>query len=190
MQMGTNVVGHFKFTALLFDLCKAAPQCRIVVVSSNGHRYVRSIDFDDFNKTKSYIPWNSYYETKLGNLLFVRKLNRIIQERGVTSVIAVACHPGISFTNLGNHLSIAKYFGFLVKAVIQSSEMGAKPTVLAAIDENAKADGYAGPSGCFELSGEPKWDCYVNPSVESKDLQDQLWNKCEDITKVGFVSRI
>ena len=93
MQMGTNVVGHFKFAAVMYDLCKAAPHSRIVWVSSGAHKMGSKINFDDFNRDKSYSKWQVYGETKLGNLLMMAKMNRLFEEKGVSNVIAVGCHP-------------------------------------------------------------------------------------------------
>ena len=68
--------------------------------------------------------------------------------------------------------------------------MGALPTVLAATDKEAVPNGYAGPSGVFEMRGKPKWHCGKNKAVWNKQLQDDLWNKCEELTKVDFASRV
>jgi NAD(P)-dependent dehydrogenase (short-subunit alcohol dehydrogenase family) len=92
-QMGTNVVGHFKFAALMIDLCKSAALSRIVVVSSGAHSLTKKINLEDFNREKSYSKWQVYSETKLGNLLFVAKLNRLLEEKNLQNIVAVGCHP-------------------------------------------------------------------------------------------------
>ena len=68
--------------------------------------------------------------------------------------------------------------------------MGAKPTVLAATDPQAKRNGYAGPSYLFEVRGPAKWGCRINKVVFNTDLQDKLWDKLESLTAVDFVSKI
>src|SRR3981189_1704410 len=50
LQFGTNHLGHFALTNLLLDRVLAATGSRIVTVSSQGHRFVRGIRFDD-------LPW-------------------------------------------------------------------------------------------------------------------------------------
>ena len=92
-QMGTNVVGHFKFAACMIDLCKAAKQSRIVWVSSGAHKMASKIDFQDFNRAKTYAKWQVYAESKLGNLVLMTKLNRLLEEKGIDSVVVVGCHP-------------------------------------------------------------------------------------------------
>ena len=184
--MGTNVIGHFKFLACMIDLCKAAPKCRIVIVSSKAHDMTKTINFDDFNRKKSYRKWQVYSETKLGNLLLVYKLNRLLEEKGVSNIIAVGCHPGYSNTNLQSHT----VFKRLNYAFAQSAEMGAKPTVLAATGENVKAGSYCGPSGLFELNGEPKVNCKLNKAVFNTKLQDELWAKCEELTSANLADKL
>lgn len=92
-QMGTNVVGHYKFAAEMIDLVKAAPAGRIVWVSSGAHLMTKWISFKDFNREKVYKKWGVYSETKLGNLVLMAKMNRIFEEKGIKNVIAVGCHP-------------------------------------------------------------------------------------------------
>jgi NAD(P)-dependent dehydrogenase (short-subunit alcohol dehydrogenase family) len=92
-QTGTNVVGHFKFAAVMFDLCKQAEHCRIVSVSSLMHKMAWGVNIEDFNREKKYNAWSVYDETKLCNLLFMAKLNRLLEEKGVNNVLVVGCHP-------------------------------------------------------------------------------------------------
>lgn len=72
----------------------------------------------------------------------------------------------------------------------QAAPVGAEPTVLAATDPAAKPNGYAGPSGWFEVWGKAKWNCDVNKAVWNTKLQDDLWNKCESLTKVEFAAKL
>jgi len=95
LTMATNVVGHHRFTAEMLDLCKAAPHCRIVVVASLAHSVFAKggIKLDDLTYEKTFAKWSVYGESKLGNLLFMKKLNRLLEEKGIKNVIVVACHP-------------------------------------------------------------------------------------------------
>ena len=51
LQFGTNYLGHFALTSLLFDLIKNTNNSRIVNVSSTAHRS-GNLDFDDLNWEK------------------------------------------------------------------------------------------------------------------------------------------
>lgn len=72
----------------------------------------------------------------------------------------------------------------------QDAATGAKPTVLAATDPTAQRNGYAGPSGFRELWGQPKWDCEINPRVFDSKLQDDLWEKCEQLTNADLKAKL
>ena len=71
MQFGVNHVGHFLLTKLLLDKEKAAPEGRIVNLSSLAHE-TGKMNFDDIHHEKSYVPWEVYSQSKLSNILFTR----------------------------------------------------------------------------------------------------------------------
>ncbi|MGC4114766.1 MAG: SDR family oxidoreductase [Myxococcales bacterium] len=95
--LGTNHVGHFLLTHLLWaDLVRSAPS-RLVVLSSSLHRAGfgpgkgPDFDYDNLNAEKSFEPMVAYRNSKLANLWFARELARRTEGKGV-SVIAV--NPG------------------------------------------------------------------------------------------------
>jgi NAD(P)-dependent dehydrogenase (short-subunit alcohol dehydrogenase family) len=91
-QFQTNHLGHFLLTNLLRDRLVASTPARVVVVSSDAHRYPRGgLDFDDLESAGGYRAFRTYGRTKLMNLLFVRELARRLAGTGVT---ANAVHPG------------------------------------------------------------------------------------------------
>jgi NAD(P)-dependent dehydrogenase (short-subunit alcohol dehydrogenase family) len=174
MQMGVNVLGHFKLIQVLFQQCKAAAQCRIVFLSSLGHQLVHKIQFDDFDRTKSYSGLYVYCETKLGDLLLMYKLNELFLANHCEHMMVVAAHPGWSNN---------QFAGAFARCMANSAKQGAMPTVLAATDPMAKRNGLAGPNGLLEVWGsQPKWNCNMNKVVMDTKLQTDLWNKCQELT--------
>ena len=182
MQMATNVFGHFALAALLFDLVKASSDGRIVSVASGAHWGARTVSLDDLTFEKGYSPMGVYSQTKLCNILFTFKLQRLLDEAGVTNVRAFAVHPGITHTKLFDHnakIQVLAYIG-------QSPAMGATPTVLAAADPRPpKRGSYAGP-WFFDYVGLASWGHATSPAANSKKLQDALWAKAMDVTKTSF----
>lgn len=84
LNMGVNHLGHFLLTNLLLDLLKAAAPSRIVVVASNLHK-IGSIDKENFNSEKSFAgSWTAYGNSKLANILFTKKLAKMLGGTGVT----------------------------------------------------------------------------------------------------------
>ena len=95
LQLGTNHLGHFLFTALLAPAFRDGN--RIVNVSSRGH-LGSGMDWDDPHyRTREYNKWQAYGQSKTANILFTRGL----AQRGFT---AYAVHPGMIVTDLYRHL--------------------------------------------------------------------------------------
>jgi NAD(P)-dependent dehydrogenase (short-subunit alcohol dehydrogenase family) len=182
LQFGTNHLGHFAFTNLLLDRVLAAPGSRVVTVSSQGHRFVRGIRFDDLQWEHDYSRIRAYGQSKLANLMFTYELQRRLQG---TNTLAVAAHPGGSNTELVRNSpavlrSLADVLGPLL---FQSAEMGALPTLRAATDPGVLGGQYYGPDGFAEQRGHPK---VVASSAASHDTaaQRRLWMISEELTSV------
>lgn len=101
-QFGTNHLGHFLLTALLFPLLVAGTNPRVVTLSSAGHSR-SDVDLDDpnFDRTE-YSAWVAYGRAKTANAQFARELARRAGRRGLLSF---AVHPGGIMTDLGRHLT-------------------------------------------------------------------------------------
>ena len=181
LQFGTNHLGHFALTNLLLDRVLAAPGSRIVTVSSQGHRFVRAIRFDDLQWDRSYSRVGAYGQSKLANLLFTYELQRRLTG---TNTIAVAAHPGGSRTELTRNLPpLVADATRLAEPLFQSAGMGALPTLRAATDPGVLGGQYFGPDGFGEQRGHPK---VVASSVASHDTdaQRRLWAASQELTSV------
>ncbi|XP_066281819.1 retinol dehydrogenase 13-like [Branchiostoma lanceolatum] len=100
MQFGVNHLGHFLLTNLLLDKLKKSAPSRVVTVSGLAYIFTSGIDFDDINFEKDYNPGESYYRSKLANVLFSKELARRLEGTGVTSN---SLHPGVIYTELVRH---------------------------------------------------------------------------------------
>jgi NAD(P)-dependent dehydrogenase (short-subunit alcohol dehydrogenase family) len=190
MQFGVNHLGHFALTGLLLPLLLDVPGSRIVTVSSTGHRPGR-IRFDDLNWRSDYGPWAAYFQSKLANLLFTYELQRQLAAAG-RHTAALAAHPGGSKTNLGNQNPggflnnlLDRSRPLIERFLLQSSAMGALPTLRAATDPEATGGEYYGPGGFGEQTGHP---VRVDSSRRSKDVDvaRRLWQASEDLTGVKY----
>jgi len=115
MTTGTNQFGHFLLTLLLLPILKASQPARVVVVSSEGHRYgiynsasarmsanneIAKPFFDDYLFEKNYTAMNAYNFSKLMICLFAVELNRRLQTEGC-DITVNSIHPGvINTTNI------------------------------------------------------------------------------------------
>ncbi len=182
MQFGTNHLGHFALTGLLFPLLARTSGSRVVNVSSGAHRPGR-IHWDDLQLKHSYTPFGAYSQSKLANLLFTNELQRRLDKAG-SAVTATAAHPGWTATNLQTHSGAA---GFLNPIFGQEPPMGALPTLYAATASDVLPAGYYGPDGLFEMQGYPK---QVGSSKAAQDTASaaRLWTESEKLTGVSFLS--
>ncbi|HKJ26047.1 MAG TPA: oxidoreductase [Anaerolineales bacterium] len=185
-QFGTNHLGHFALTGLLIDLLSNTPGSRVVNVSSIGHTS-GIMDFDNlmFESGKAYEPMTAYGRSKLANLLFTYELQRRFDAMGA-STMALAAHPGLSNTALGDHWGIVKLLRPLFGLLLQSSAMGALPSLRAAVDPKAKGGAFYGPAGNGQRRGYP---VVVQSNRASHNLEnaERLWQVSEELTGVHYL---
>jgi NAD(P)-dependent dehydrogenase (short-subunit alcohol dehydrogenase family) len=186
-QLGTNYLGHFLLTGLLLPTLENTEDSRVVTLSSIAHKNGK-IYFDDLQfKKRAYKKWQAYGQSKLACLIFAYELDRRLKSKD-SKIISVASHPGVSLTNLWNHMP----FGFrLISPVFniffsQSAKDGAKPTLMAALDNGVVGGDYYGPTGLKEMKGEPgKVDS--TPISKNKEIAHQLWKVSEELTGINYL---
>jgi NAD(P)-dependent dehydrogenase (short-subunit alcohol dehydrogenase family) len=185
LHLGTNHLGHFALTNLLLPLMEGREDARVVTLSSNAHKTVRGIAFDNLNGDRRYFRWNAYGQSKLANLLFALELDRRLRTQGST-VKSLAAHPGYAATNLQSAAAplvdrLAMKVGNAL--VAQSDEMGALPVLYAATEPGLEGGTYAGPDGIAEQRGHPKV-VRPNRAARNEESARRLWEASADLTGV------
>lgn len=71
-----SLSGHMYLVYLLIDMLKASAPSRIVVVTSDLHKLVKRVKFEDLQYERGYSPFGAYNHSKLLNILFARELAR------------------------------------------------------------------------------------------------------------------
>ncbi|MGJ9422468.1 oxidoreductase [Aeromicrobium sp. CF3.5] len=193
LQIGTNHLGHFAWTAGLWPALVAG-QARIVSVSSLAHLQAGGIDLRSLTPQGSprrYFRWTSYAESKLANLSFAMELHRRVTAAGL-DVVSVGAHPGIASTNLtrtGSGLSRNPMAGIaihqLTRVVAQSASAGATPLVLAATDPSLSGGEYIGPQGLGGSRGSPGPASASRQAVDPA-LAENLWAASESAAGITF----
>jgi NAD(P)-dependent dehydrogenase (short-subunit alcohol dehydrogenase family) len=185
LHLGTNHLGHFALANLLLPLMEGREDARVVTLSSNAHKTVRGIAFDNLNGERRYFRWNAYGQSKLANLLFALELDRRLRAQGST-VKSLAAHPGYAATNLQS--AAAPLVDRLVMkvgnaVVAQDDEMGALCVLYAATEPGLEGGTYIGPDGIGEQRGHPK---IVQPNRAARNEQTarRLWEVSADLTGV------
>lgn len=186
-QLAANYLGHFALTGLLLPLIAKTPEARVVSLSSLAHKW-SGIRFDDLNFKGGYSAREAYGQSKLACLMFAYELQRRLRKAGYTT-LSVAAHPGVSSTNLFQHLpKMALLFAPLMALLFQSAEGGALPTLYAALGADVNGGDYCGPQSIGEMRGAP---VKVGSSRRSRDeaVAARLWSVSEQMTGVRFLSK-
>ncbi|KAI9220835.1 hypothetical protein BC828DRAFT_397901 [Blastocladiella britannica] len=192
-QFGTNHMGHFVFTGLLFpSIDRSTGDARVVNLSSLAHEYpyswgiseyeqiVVGADGDESKLRDIYTPHGAYGQSKLANLLFTKKI-----AQRVPNVWAAALHPGYVATELQRNIGGA--YGGVASAVMsaatvvfaKSPDNGARTTLAAATHpKGTKWDVASG--SYFEPYGEVKSGSKM---ANDPALADKLWDLSIRIVK-------
>ena len=188
LQFGTNHLGHFALTGRLLPALLAAPDSRVVTVSSIAHHQGRA-DVVEGNPADRYRPTPAYGNSKLANLLFAFELQRRASLAGV-ALTSTAAHPGVASTGLvtseqglGAIPGVKQVAPLFLKLVFQSPEAGALPTLYAATD--ATPGSYTGPQSLRESRGKPG-PARTSRLARDETLAAKLWSVSEDLTGVRF----
>jgi len=188
-QMGINHLGHFALTGLLLDVIANTDGARVVNVSSKIHRKGQ-LDIDNFlfSSGKGFSRIAAYSRSKLANLIFTYELDRRFRDHGINA-LAVAAHPGYSYTDFGRATFfkvLRVLFYPLVITITQSSSRGALPSIRAAVDPGVEGGDFYGPGGRGQRKGYP---VKVKSNGASHHISDArlLWEVSEELTGVKYL---
>ena len=176
LQTGTNHLGHFLLTKLLRPRLEASAPARIVNVSSSlhsrgkGERLLETLEGDPGYTRRKYVPFDSYGDSKLANVLFTKQLAKVLP----ASVEAFSLHPGVIATNLTRSMGlVGSVFRTVGKLFTKTIPQGAATSVYAATSPDL-----AGKSGAYLA------DCTItSPSAAGQDdaLAAKLWDVTEKL---------
>ena len=125
LHFGTNHLGHFLLTMLLWPRLRAAGAARIIHVASQAHYQAKGIDFEAVRRpTRSITGLSEYAVSKLANVIFAREIARRTPASGVTSY---SLHPGVVASDAWRRLPWP--IRALMKLGMISNEQGAKTTL-------------------------------------------------------------
>jgi len=165
MNFVVNHLGHFILVNRLLDEVSAAPQVRLLVVSSNAHRSAPAdgIRFDDLSGRS----WTSsaYGHSKLANGLFSLELARRLEGTDATSN---SLHPGIVDTKMLRSAGIR-----LSQRSLKTPEQGAATTCYL-----ATSPALVGVSGYYFADCNPEEPSALMQNVE---MAKQLWDVSEEL---------
>jgi len=172
-----NHLGYFLFTNLLLDLVKKESESRIINVSSAAHHFVKGMQWDDINYKDDFkMGLKAYGQSKLGNILFTKKLAKKLQKDGVT---VNAIHPGGVNTSLGNQNNslLGRVLKMILKPFFRSPLKGANTIIYL-----AEIDGLS-ITGAYWVDGRvAKTSHYSKNEAEA----EKLWRLSEKLVNQEF----
>lgn len=172
MTWALNHFGYFWLTEELLDVIKASAPSRIINVSSDAHKRAR-LNPERCIDEKNRVPYFTYGNSKLANILFTVELSKRLAD---TSVTANSMHPGVVSTNFGANNGIpGRIFNLMTAFVSITAEEGAKTIVYLAT--SPEVDGVSGNYFVKEK--------VVASSKQSQDAQlaRKLWQQSEQKTR-------
>lgn len=171
LQFAVNHLGHFLLTNLLLPQLKAAPNPRVVNVSSVAHFHA-NINFDQLKGEEGKDQYNgleAYARSKLANVLFTRELARRFPE-----IQSNCLHPGVIRTRIANKSTNWYYslFWSLYKPFMRPTRCGARTSIYLALSPEVN-----------QVTGRyfDERQCCKKPSELARDpeLAQLLWQKSE-----------
>ena len=172
VTFATNHLAYYVLTLLLLPRLQATTQARIVCTASRAHVQGR-MDFEHLQRN----GYSGYAQSKLANLLFVRRMAQLLAGRGPT---VNALHPGFVATRF------AANSGFGLRTLMRglkavaaiSPEAGAQTLIYLA--QSAEV---AGRSGGYYANSAP---AEVAAAARSDADALRLWQLSAELTGLDF----
>jgi len=177
MTFAVNHVGSFYLTQLLTSVLIRSAPSRVVVVSSESHRFPMGAYPIQLNKLspdyQNFWPMVQYNRTKLCNILFSNELNRRLCKYGVT---CNSLHPGnLVFTSLPNSSYLLKLLYLIAKPFTKSLQQAAACSVFVATATELTNVGGLYFNNCQQ--------CEPSSTAVDKTAAKDLWKLTEDLIK-------
>jgi NAD(P)-dependent dehydrogenase (short-subunit alcohol dehydrogenase family) len=190
LMFGTNHLGHFLLTALLYPALKRTPGSRVITMGS-GATKLRPLAADDLQATSGrYSAFTAYAQSKHATQGFGFELDRRLRAAG-SPVTSIVVHPGGGTdgnspfrSGINEPTPGGRTLAKLMFVVGGSKEVGARATVRAATDPDAQGGQYWGPR--FQVVGEPALSKPAASSA-SPEFGAKLWAMSEELTGQPFI---
>ncbi|MRX11473.1 SDR family NAD(P)-dependent oxidoreductase [Pseudoduganella sp. FT25W] len=198
-QFGTNVLGHFVLANRLAPLMRDG--ARLILLSSNGHRFA-DVDLDDPNFAHTpYDPWLAYGRSKTGDALLAVAFDARHRHRGVR---AASIHPGVILTELVRNMDPADFQAAFTSMNEQHLALGFPPFEVKTVAQGAATTLWAGITADAEtIGGKYCEDCHVGeiladdaavsafsagvrPYAIDPVRADALWARAEELVGERF----
>ncbi|XP_029464025.1 WW domain-containing oxidoreductase [Rhinatrema bivittatum] len=175
-----NYLGHFHLVQLLQDVLRQSAPARVVMVSSESHRFTDikdtsgKLDLNLLSPSKSeYWGMLAYNRSKLCNILFSNELNRRLSPYGVTSN---AVHPGnMMYSALHRNWWVYTLLFTLARPFTKSMQQGAATTIYCATTPELESLGGMYFNNCCR--------CLPSQEAQNEVTAAALWELSERLVQ-------
>jgi len=168
LTWATNVVGPFLLTHLLLPKLRAAPQARVINVSSGG-MYTQPLTLEDLDwRKRPFDGVTAYAVTKRAEVILTEMW---AQRLAGTPVTVNSMHPGWADTP-SVRASLPRFYRVMQK-VLRSEEQGADTIIWLAVCPRLAAE-----SGKFWFDRKARSTHYLPRTRETAAERDKLWRLC------------
>ena len=190
VQYQVNFVGHMLLTERLIPNLEAAPEARVVFLSSVGHNFAYTY-FDPAKKVNRWPnamwTWVRYGNAKSAEIQYVRYM-----AKQHPRILWLAVHPGIvGGTALYDHWTKLPVLGPIFNATVKAAdavggvsvEEGSLSSLRAALDPLLTA---AKDSGKYLTTGGPE-GCVLSVASSAKNTERTVDYNYEQLKRKGFL---
>ncbi|XP_069037474.1 WW domain-containing oxidoreductase isoform X3 [Lepisosteus oculatus] len=173
-------LGHFYLVQGLQEVLRRSVPARVIVVSSESHRYTDLVDSSGkmdlallSPSKKEYWSILAYNRAKLCNILFSNELHRRLSPHGITSN---AVHPGnMMYTSLHRSWWLMTLLFTFARPFTKSLQQGAATTVYCATAPELESLGGMYFNNCFR--------CLPSQEAQSESTAVSLWELSERLIR-------
>ncbi|XP_078041246.1 WW domain-containing oxidoreductase isoform X1 [Augochlora pura] len=170
-----NHLAHFYFTLLLEQPIRNCHNSRVVVVSSESHRYSSLQIVEDFHQLTlsppAYKYWfmAAYNDSKLCNILFAQEL-----AKRWPTVSVFSCHPGnLVSSNLSRYSWMMRLLFMLVRPFTKSLQQAASTQVFCATAPELEGLTSVYFNNCYR--------CEPSNAAQDSALATRLWSVSQEM---------
>ncbi|XP_055504818.1 WW domain-containing oxidoreductase isoform X1 [Leucoraja erinacea] len=175
-----NHLGHFYLVQLLQDVLRRSIPARVIIVSSESHRFTDikdssgKVDFSLLSPAKKdYWAMLAYNRSKHCNILFSNELNRRLSPHGVTSN---TLHPGnMMYSSLHRSWWLYTLLFALARPFTKSMQQGAATSIYCAVAPELEGLGGMYFNNCCR--------CLPSQSAQDEALASALWELSESVIR-------
>ncbi len=189
MQFGTNHLGHFALTALLWPALVAGDGARLVAITSFARHNRGKFDPTNPPLRGEYDAWRAYGQSKMANLRFALEVDQRARLAGLP-IQSLIVHPGLTHTHLQANSAresgggrSQRFWAKWVQRIGMKAPRGALAQIRAVTDPRAKGGQFYSPR--FVTAGAAVRRPLTPWTRRSRQL-GVLWEVSERMTEIKF----